>query len=473
MPAEFPGTDIPPVQHIGRYEIAAEIGRGSMGVVYLARDPRLHREVALKTFELPAALGPERRAEYQERFLREARAAASLSHPGIVTVYDVDWDASRGTPFLAMEHVPGGTLRDLLERRGRLDPQEALALVDSLAAALGVAHEAGIVHRDVKPANILLDRDETVKIADFGVARYSTSELTRSGATLGSPAYMSPEQIRGKRVDGRSDLFSLGVIFYEAICGTRPFVADDVSALAYAVVHESPVPASRAAGGLPPAIDRFLDRALAKDPAERFADAAQFRDALRRLREEISRPVADSEATQHDGVPSAGAVDPPPAYGSGTAPTDGVAFPFADPAPDPKRRRLLVAGLAFALVLVLAGWWLLGGDDAHLRLEGKSTVPEGSVRLLVDGEEVYARELAGGSGGGGLVNKVLRKNQETFEAWIEVQSGKREITARLEPEANDSVYTDTIVVDLEPNETKKLRMVAGRALGRPLSLKID
>jgi len=252
------------MSRIGRYEVESEIGRGAMGVVYLARDPRLRRSVAVKTHALPQGLSDEQKQEYRARFLREAHAAARLSHAGIVTIYDADEDPDDGTPFIAMEYVAGRSLREEFDRRDRLDVERATALAGAVADALHAAHDEGIVHRDIKPANLLIrDADGTIKVADFGVARVTTSELTQSGTSLGTPAYMSPEQIEGRTVDGRSDLFSLAVILYEALCGERPFDGDSIPAVIYSVTRETPIPISKRVQGLPRGLDDFFDRALA------------------------------------------------------------------------------------------------------------------------------------------------------------------------------------------------------------------
>ncbi len=266
---------------IGRYEIEREIGRGAMGVVYLARDPQLHRQVAVKTYSLPEGISEELAKQFHERFLREARAAASLSHPGIVTVYDAGEDLARGLPYIAMEYVPGQSLKQRLEKGDRLDPAWVFAFGATLADALQVAHRAGIVHRDIKPANILIrEGDGAAKIADFGVARLKASDLTQSGASLGSPGYMSPEQVRGGALDGRSDLFSLAVVLYEAFCGKRPFHGDDLVSLAYSIAHDTQVPLARQLQGCPAGLDRFFNRALSKDPDTRYADGTLFRQAF-------------------------------------------------------------------------------------------------------------------------------------------------------------------------------------------------
>jgi len=261
------------VLKIGRYEIEAEIGRGATGVVHLAHDTRLRRRLAVKTYSLPQGLSRKQKTEFHERFLREAQAAARLSHPGIVTVYDVDEDLDRNLPYIAMEYVPGKNLREILESEGRFELDRVLEVAGVLAEALQMAHEAGIVHRDIKPANLLVrEPDGVIKIADFGVAKLATSTLTQSGTSIGSPAYMSPEQIRSGSIDGRSDLFSLAVILYELLCGERPFNGEDPTALIYSVVHETPIPITKRANGLPAGLDSFFEHALAKDPDDRYRD---------------------------------------------------------------------------------------------------------------------------------------------------------------------------------------------------------
>jgi serine/threonine-protein kinase len=466
------------VARIGRYEIEAEIGQGAMGVVHLAHDARLRRPVAVKTYRLPGGLSAELEKEYHERFLREAQAAAALSHSGIVTIYDADEDPERGIPYIAMEYVPGHSLREVLEQQGTLPPERISAMAGVLADALQKAHEAGIVHRDIKPANILVrESDGAVKIADFGVARLSSSELTQSGTTLGSPAYMSPEQIRGGAIDGHSDLFSLAVILYEALCGARPFAADEPAALCYAIAHETPVPVTRRAEGLPGALDRFFDRALAKDPEERFPDgtslsrafdeacrAAVTHDADATVR--ASAPVTEREPRSFDGRPKVS-----------LAPDDGAAFDPTDRRRTgaPRRRGLFAAALF--LVVLIAGWVLFGGNrQAHLHLEAKSAVDGGQFSLLVDGTEVYSRELlesAPKKKMKGLFKKVLEQPHDSFEARIAVKAGKHEVAALVTPEGATSPHRSAVILDVEPGQTRRLRLVAGRLFAKPVSLKVE
>ena len=457
------------MKKIGRYVLESEIGRGAMGVVYLARDPRLRRQVAVKTYTLPEGLDRERLEEYHARFLREAQAAASLLHPGIVVIYDAGDDPKHGLPYIAMEYVPGRSLRQLLENGGRIAPRWAFRMGSILSDALRVAHEAGIIHRDIKPANVLLRApDGAPKIADFGVARLSTSDLTSTGASLGSPAYMSPEQIRGGAVDGRSDLFSLAVLLYEALTGRRPFTGDDLASLTYSIAHETPVPVSRRARNLPSGLDAFFERALAKHPEDRFPDGAAFCQAL----EEAQRTyvVQRGESTV------LAAPDEETASEEATGPED--ILPVAAPLRPRGRLRgrflILKTSLAASLSLaLLAGalYWFM--RPAHLRLDAKSTLETGRLSLLLDGQEVYSRRLSAPRSGNRVLGKMLGRNQETFEEWIQVPPGRHELAARVISEESGSELGDSVVVDLKAGETKTLRMVAGRSFGSPVSLKID
>jgi serine/threonine protein kinase len=257
-------------ERFGRYEILAELGRGAMGVVYKARDPKINRVVAVKTISL-AGQPPEEEKEYRERFYREAEAAGRLSHPGIVTIFDVGEEPETRAPYIVMEFVGGQSLDRLLSGEDRKLPLDtALQLTHELAEALDCAHGQGVVHRDLKPANILLTEEGHAKIADFGVAKLNLANHTLSGRALGTPAYMSPEQLNGDSVDGRSDLFSLGVVLYTILTGYRPFQGNSALTVSYKVVNRDPIPATVLETELPPGLDYIISRAMAKDPAQRY-----------------------------------------------------------------------------------------------------------------------------------------------------------------------------------------------------------
>ena len=269
----------------GRYESLSELGRGAMGVVYKARDPKINRVVAVKTVSL-AGQSPEEEREYRERFIREAEAAGRLSHPGIVTIFDVGEEPETRAPYIVMEFVGGQSLDKLLERNDHKLPLDtALQLTLELAEALDCAHGQGVVHRDLKPANILLSKDGHAKIADFGVAKLNLANHTHAGRSLGTPAYMSPEQLNGEAVDGRSDLFSLGVVLYTVVTGYRPFQGNSVITVSFKVVNHDPMAATLLNAELPHGLDYIIARAMAKDPAERYQRGMEMVLDIQELRE--------------------------------------------------------------------------------------------------------------------------------------------------------------------------------------------
>ena len=272
-------------ERFGRYEILAELGRGAMGIVYKARDPKINRVVAVKTISL-AGQPPEEEQEYRERFFREAEAAGRLSHPGIVTVFDVGEEPETRAPYIVMELVPGQSLEKLLlsKEDRKLPLEEALPLALEVAEALDCAHAQGVVHRDVKPANILLTEDGHAKIADFGVAKLNLANATAVGRTLGTPAYMSPEQLSGDPVDGRSDLFSLGVILYTVVTGYKPFQGNSALTVAFKIVNRDPVPATILDTELPPGLDYIISRAIAKDRSARYQRGMEMALDIQELR---------------------------------------------------------------------------------------------------------------------------------------------------------------------------------------------
>jgi serine/threonine protein kinase len=272
-------------ERFGRYEILSELGRGGMGVVYKARDPKINRVVAVKTVSL-VGQPPEEEREYRERFFREAEAAGRVSHPGIVTIFDVGEEPETRAPYIVMEFVGGQSLDKLLSRDGhKLSLGAALQLTLELAEALDCAHGQGVVHRDLKPANILLTEDGHAKIADFGVAKLNLGNRTRAGRTLGTPAYMSPEQLNGEEVDGRSDLFSLGVILYTVLTGYRPFQGNSAVTISFKVVNRDPMPATLLDAELPPGLDYIIARAMAKDPVERYQRGMEMVLDIQELRD--------------------------------------------------------------------------------------------------------------------------------------------------------------------------------------------
>jgi serine/threonine protein kinase len=273
---------------IGRYEILGEIGRGAMGVVYKARDPQIDRFVAIKTISL-FDLEPADDQEFRERFQQEARTAGRLSHPGIVAIFDVGSDPETNAPYIVMEYISGSSLSKLLlEDHGKMPLDPALQIVQEVAEALDYAHNEGVTHRDVKPANILLTPDGRAKLADFGIARLDQSHLTLPGRLLGSPAYMAPEQMKGEATDGRSDLFSLGVVLYRLSTGYRPFQGNSTATVCYKLLRQDPLPPSALNSELPFELDDFLSRAMAKEPEQRFQTGKEMALAIQSLRKNVA-----------------------------------------------------------------------------------------------------------------------------------------------------------------------------------------
>lgn len=269
----------PPVpKTIGRYEIVREIGRGAMGVVYEGRDLSLMRPVALKTLLLEP-IAEELRETFEKRFYQEARAAAALQHPCIVVVYEIGIDAAAEAFFMSLEFLRGRTLEAVIEE-GPLPWREALRVASRLADALSHAHEHGIVHRDIKPGNVMILKKGEPKIMDFGVAKLDSSKLTSQGDVLGSPGYMAPEQALEARVDARSDLFSLGTVLYESLTGKRAFGKGTFSEILMRLAYEHPTPPSRLVGDVPPSVDDLVAHALAKNPDERYANADQMAEDI-------------------------------------------------------------------------------------------------------------------------------------------------------------------------------------------------
>ena len=253
------------MQKLGRYEITAELGQGAMGTVYKAVDPLIERTVAVKTISLD--LSKEELASFEERFYREAKSAGRLAHPNIVTIYDVG--ETDNTAYIAMEFLEGQSLREMLDSGETLSNERIAEIAAQVADGLAYAQEHGIVHRDIKPANIIITRSGVVKITDFGIAHMPSTSKTHAGMVLGSPKYMSPEQVVGKAVDGRSDIFSLGVVLYEMLTGAAPFDGDNISTLMYRILNETPIWPSALDPRVPEGFDRILARALAKSPENR------------------------------------------------------------------------------------------------------------------------------------------------------------------------------------------------------------
>jgi len=333
----------------GRYRVLRKIGGGGMADVYLCEDLTLGRRVAIKVLLERFLDDPT----FVERFRREAKAAAGLNQTNLVSIYD--WGEVDGTYYIVMEYVEGETLKDLIRRRGRLSGNEAVGFSLQLLAAVEFAHRSGIVHRDIKPQNVMLDQDGTVKVMDFGIARAGDSGMTEVGSILGTAQYLAPEQAKGQQVDERSDLYSVGVVLYEMLTGTVPFKGDSAVTVALKHVNEVPPEPSQLVPGMPYALNQIVLKAMAKDPADRYQNAAEFARDLRSAK--VGGPLAaaafdaDGERTRLMTATGAGA----------TA--------MLDQAPPSDRRRkrskwpvILLVVLLIAIAAVALGlWWALGG----------------------------------------------------------------------------------------------------------------
>ena len=355
------------MENIGRYRILKELGRGAGGVVYLAEDPKIGRKVAIKTISVGAtgAAGETLR----KRLQREARSAGSLAHPNIVTVFELDDDGP--FTFVVMEFVEGVTLRDVMSAGEKMASERTLMLLRQVADGLDFAHARAVVHRDIKPANIMVTTEEVVKIADFGVAKMlgdATMGLTQAGMAIGTPHYMSPEQVLGKPVTGQSDQFSLAVIAYELLAGSRPFEGDSITSIMYQIVNEDPAPGMEGADFNSP-VFTVLMRALAKEPVDRYATCAQMVSDLREavLFNRAPAPVASPAFSAPPPAPAVPAVERAPAAPEPMTqispepvpepPPVTPSFPEA-PAPAARSNGKWLAVAAILIVLVAAGIWL-------------------------------------------------------------------------------------------------------------------
>ncbi len=332
------------VEKIGRYQIVGELGKGAMGVVYKATDPNIERTVAIKTLRFDTT-GTEAE-EVLGRFKNEARAAGVLNHTNVVTIYDAG--EQEGMFYLAMEFIEGQTLQALLKQEKTLAVERAANIVCQACAGLEYAHGRGIIHRDIKPANIMITGDGTVKIMDFGIAKFGVTGMTSTGQVVGTPNYMSPEQVKGEPLDGRTDLFSLGVVLYEALTGARPFVADNVAGIVYKIANQTPAAPQELAPSLHPGLSAVVMKALAKDPDKRFARCAEFARAIQGYpwfkaegptgEAPVIRFGVNREAASAPPAMSASGGDKPAASPPPTLPARSADKPAASAPPTPSAR---------------------------------------------------------------------------------------------------------------------------------------
>ena len=406
------------MQKIGRYEVIDELGRGAMGVVYRARDTQIGRIVALKVI-LTANASPEDIERYKLRFRREAQAAGRLSHPGIVTIHDIAEDES-GQPYLVMEYIEGRPLNLYLGPTAQVSLDTLLDLGIQVAMALDYAHRSGIVHRDIKPPNILVTSEGRAKIADFGIARMEGTELTQEGTSVGTPSYMSPEQFRGGEIDGRSDIFSLGAVLYWMFTGEKPFTGETVTRISFQVAFEAPTPASVVRTGLPPSLDEILSRCMAKSADARYASGAELAADLAAARAGKPLPARPSlpvertvplplspgggkprQASVEDSDPNAQTRVGVAATGSRTQPLQPAVHRRFPPG------LILLAGVLLAAAAA-GGYWRLQNTPASVpavTIAGPQSTPTARAPGAASSAAPEGQASPGsGSGAGGSVN---------------------------------------------------------------------
>jgi eukaryotic-like serine/threonine-protein kinase len=374
----------------GRYELEGVVGRGGMAEVYRARDIRLDRVVAIKTLRADLA----RDQIFQARFRREAQSAASLNHPSIVAVYDTGEDMATGVPvpYIVMEYVDGRTVRDLLQEGHRLLPERSLEIIDGVLRALDYSHQAGIVHRDIKPGNVMVTRNGDVKVMDFGIARAMSdaqATMTQTAQVIGTAQYLSPEQARGERVDSRSDLYSTGCLLYELLTGRPPFTGDSPVAIAYQHVRENPVPPSRVDPDVPPWADAIVLKAMAKSPADRYQTAADMRADLQRAASGL--PVAAAPPTRLDMYPQTQRMGPGTVMAGATSqipPVEDYDYDYAGRGRGggSSSRRWIpwVLGLVLVLgVVAAAAYFLLAGSGKTYAVPLVNNQPVAAARQQI------------------------------------------------------------------------------------------
>ena len=413
-------------QTVSHYRILEKLGGGGMGVVYKAEDTKLHRQVALKFLPDEVSKNPQA----LERFQREAHAASALNHPNICTIYDIDEHAGR--PFIAMEFLEGVALKVHIER-GPLPVLDTLDLACQMAEALAEAHAHGIVHRDIKPANVMLTKTGHVKLVDFGLARLpEMAGVTATGAALGTPAYMAPEQVRGETIDGRADLWALGVVLYEMLAARHPFASESVQGILHGVLNRAPEPVERLRSGLPPALVRIVNRALAKDALGRYQQAEQMLADLQACRQQLQSSPARVEGGRR--VPSI------------------AVLPFANLSAD-KEQEYFCDGMTEELITALSALpglrvaahsssFQFKGQALDIRKVGEQlnveTVLEGSVRKLGERLRVAAQLVNVSDGYHLWSERYDRRLDDVFEVQDEIARAiveKLKVKLMGEPEA--------------------------------------
>jgi len=425
---------------LGRYKIIKEIGRGAMGTVYQGYDPKIDRIVALKTIRKDRLAESREVEDLVTRFQKEVRAAGKLVHPNIIIIYDTGEDEE--TAYIAMEHIEGDTLENMIQKGIRFPLEKIVDIIDQTCDGLEYTHRQGIVHRDLKPSNIMLIKGERVKITDFGISKAvgaASSPLTQAGILLGTPSYMSPEQIAGKEIDGRSDLFSLGIILYQLLTEERPFVGDTIPTLLYNIVNRDPILPSQVDSGISSLYDAVIAKAMAKNPENRYQTAKDFAEDVKRA----SRGEALIEGPSIDATMTVG---------------KGV----AEEVPPQRKKYGLLAGIGvLVLILVVGAYYWMQRSPRPAEEEGKLVVPVKKFgKVVVNSDPPDAQVFLDGKDLGALTPAVIEKVSagEKHEIRV-VKKGFKPWAEAVEPEDDKSVAVEaslerflaTIVVKSTPS----------------------
>ena len=376
---------------LGRYEITEVLGQGAMGIVYKGVDPKIGRTVALKTLKTAGEIPPDQLAEFQRRFSQEAQSAGRLTHPNIVTIYDVGEE--QGLAYIAMEFIKGKALDEYITEKRPFSIDQIVNIMVQICEGLGYAHKNGVIHRDIKPANIVLTDDHIAKITDFGIAKITTTSATQTGMVVGTPSYMSPEQITGRGVDNRSDIFSIGAVFYELLTFEKAFPGDNITTVMYRVVHENPTPLSVANMSVPAQFDQILMKALAKNPADRYPDAESMGKDIQNYKNSANAQIASTQAfnpADYKGTvvmssqTAAAMMAPPPSLNAGETTTP------VSPAPlQTKKKPVLLISAVAAIVGAIFLYIVFGrtgspttaADSSSSSMEGRATL-QASLNIL-------------------------------------------------------------------------------------------
>lgn len=375
------------LKKLGRYEVTAELGQGAMGIVYKGVDPMIGRTVALKTLKTEG-VAPDQLAEFKRRFAQEAQSAGRLAHPNIVTIYDVGEE--QGLAYIAMEFIKGKALDEYISEKSPFSIDQIVSIMTQICDGLGYAHKNGVIHRDIKPANIVLTNDHIAKITDFGIAKIASTSATQTGMVVGTPSYMSPEQITGRGVDNRSDIFSIGAVFYELLTYEKAFPGDNITTVMYRVVHENPTPLSIANMSVPAQFDQIVMKALAKNPADRYPDAESMGKEIQNYKNSAGAQLGatqafnpgDYQGTVMMSSQTAATMMAAASPGS-TTETPSASSTAHVQAPAKKKPLGLILGAAAAVCAIIL-YLVFGRSTADLPTSGSTAVPvDGKSSLQV------------------------------------------------------------------------------------------